>query len=221
MRVILQALKTYGLILADNGTSWHLTGVGDLRWNDDEMHALTLVTGDNFEAVDESSLMMDPNTAQAKTSAASQIPTGWVNVVSKNSGKCLDIQGGPMASVQQTTPAQQWACVPGQQTNQHFQFAPVTGGYKIIARNSGLALQLSSGANSVNGTPTEIWPFEGQSYQTWKLVPQSNGTYAITANSSNSCLDVRAVSPLNGAVVQQWSCGVNQANQQWSLNPVQ
>lgn len=65
VQVILQALKTYGLILADNGTSWHLAGIGDLRWNDDVMHTMTRVTGDNFEAVDESGLIVDPNSAQA------------------------------------------------------------------------------------------------------------------------------------------------------------
>ncbi|MDQ2840801.1 MAG: hypothetical protein M3Y72_07135 [Acidobacteriota bacterium] len=64
VQVILQAAKTYGLIVADNGTSWHLSGTGDTRWNDDVMHAMTNVTGDNFEAVDESSLMVDPNSAE-------------------------------------------------------------------------------------------------------------------------------------------------------------
>ena len=139
VQVILQALKTYGMILADNGTSWHISGVGDPRWDDDTMHAMTNVTGDNFEAVDESSLMVDSNSAQAGTSSGS-VPTGWVNIVSKNSGKCLDMAGGPSATWD-GDPAQQWTCWGG--TNQQFQFTAVSGGYQISIQSSGLALDVT------------------------------------------------------------------------------
>ena len=50
-RVILQALKTYGMILADNGGNWFLSGAPDSRWNDDEMNALKRLTGNEFEVV--------------------------------------------------------------------------------------------------------------------------------------------------------------------------
>jgi hypothetical protein len=61
VQVILTALKKYGAILADNGGAWYLTGAPDSRWNDDNMHKLQQVLGSNLEAVDESSLMSDPN----------------------------------------------------------------------------------------------------------------------------------------------------------------
>jgi hypothetical protein len=65
--VILQALKTYGMILADNGSAWYMSGVPDERWNNDDLHKLqSLVHGADFEAVDESRLMVDPNSAQAR-----------------------------------------------------------------------------------------------------------------------------------------------------------
>ena len=51
-RVILEALKTYGLIVADNGTSWYITGAMDPRWNDDDLNQLKTVPGSAFEAVD-------------------------------------------------------------------------------------------------------------------------------------------------------------------------
>jgi len=51
-RVILTALKTYGMILADNGSPWYITGAPDPRWNDDELHALQTLTGSSFEVVD-------------------------------------------------------------------------------------------------------------------------------------------------------------------------
>jgi hypothetical protein len=51
-RVILEALKRYGLIVADNGTSWYITGAMDQRWNDDDLNQLKSVPGTAFEAVD-------------------------------------------------------------------------------------------------------------------------------------------------------------------------
>jgi len=66
-RVILAALKTYGMFIADNGSAWFLSGVPDDRWNNDDLHLLqTGVHGSDFEAVDESSLMIDPSSAQAR-----------------------------------------------------------------------------------------------------------------------------------------------------------
>jgi hypothetical protein len=51
-RVILVALKRYGMIVADNGTSWYLTGASDRRWNDADLDQLKRVPGSAFEAVD-------------------------------------------------------------------------------------------------------------------------------------------------------------------------
>ena len=55
-RVVLTALKRYGMILADNGAPWYITGVPDTRWNDDELHHLQDLTGADFEVVNTSSL---------------------------------------------------------------------------------------------------------------------------------------------------------------------
>ena len=65
IQVILQAMKTYGIILADNGSNWFVTGVPDPNWNDDDLHTLSGLKGSNFEAVDSSALMMDPNSGAA------------------------------------------------------------------------------------------------------------------------------------------------------------
>lgn len=64
-QVILTALKRYGMFLADNGSNWYLSGVPDDRWNNDDLHQLGQIHGTNFEAVDESSLMIDPDSGQA------------------------------------------------------------------------------------------------------------------------------------------------------------
>jgi hypothetical protein len=51
--VILQALKTYGMIVADNGSNWYLSGATDPGWNDDDLNQLKSVPGSAFEAVNE------------------------------------------------------------------------------------------------------------------------------------------------------------------------
>jgi hypothetical protein len=49
--VILTALKKYGMIVADNGTSWYITGASDPRWNDSNLDQLKTVPGTAFEVV--------------------------------------------------------------------------------------------------------------------------------------------------------------------------
>jgi hypothetical protein len=51
-RVVLQALKTYGMILADNGSPWYISGASNPHFDDDVLHALGKVTGADFEVVD-------------------------------------------------------------------------------------------------------------------------------------------------------------------------
>jgi hypothetical protein len=59
VQVILRALKTYGMIVADNGSDWYISGAPDARWNDDELHSLGQVTGDDFEVVQMGSVVTD------------------------------------------------------------------------------------------------------------------------------------------------------------------
>jgi hypothetical protein len=54
--VVLRALKRYGLIVADNGSSWYITGAPDPRWNDEDLHQLGNVPGSAFEAVHSGSI---------------------------------------------------------------------------------------------------------------------------------------------------------------------
>ena len=70
VQVILTALKHYGMIVADNGSSWYISGTQDDRWNNDTLHTLDGIKGSDFEVVDESSLMIDPNSAQSRPPAS-------------------------------------------------------------------------------------------------------------------------------------------------------
>jgi hypothetical protein len=67
VRVILLAMQRYGLIMADNGSPWYISGAPDPRWDNDELHWLDAhLHGSDFEAVDAAALMIDPNSGQAR-----------------------------------------------------------------------------------------------------------------------------------------------------------
>jgi hypothetical protein len=65
MQVILRAMKTYGIILADNGSDWYISGAPDERWDNNMLHLLDDLTGNDFEAVDTSGLMLNPDSGAA------------------------------------------------------------------------------------------------------------------------------------------------------------
>ena len=54
--VVLEALKRYGMILADNGSPWYITGAPDPHWSNDDLHSLGRLTGADFEVVDTSTV---------------------------------------------------------------------------------------------------------------------------------------------------------------------
>lgn len=59
-RVIAEALKRYGMILADNGSPWYITGVSDPGFDDDVLHELDVITGRDLEVVDTTGLVNGP-----------------------------------------------------------------------------------------------------------------------------------------------------------------
>ena len=72
-RVILDSLKKYGMIVADNSVDllnrgFEISGACDTRWNMSQLNSLNNVKVSDFEAVNESSLMIDENSGQARIS---------------------------------------------------------------------------------------------------------------------------------------------------------
>ena len=55
-RVVLVALKRYGMMVADNGADWYITGAPNRGWSNDQLHTLGRVKGSSFEVVDTSKL---------------------------------------------------------------------------------------------------------------------------------------------------------------------
>jgi hypothetical protein len=73
-QVILRAMQRYGLILADNGSNWFFSGTEDAAWPDSLLSELKTVPASQFDAIDESSLMVDPNSAATGPPAAPAPP---------------------------------------------------------------------------------------------------------------------------------------------------
>ena len=69
-QVVLRAMQHYGLILADNGSNWYFQGTAENGWADGFIADLKQVPASAFDAVDESSLMVDPNSAQYRGAPA-------------------------------------------------------------------------------------------------------------------------------------------------------
>jgi hypothetical protein len=59
-KTIAEALKRYGMILADNGSPWYISGMSDPRFDDDVLHELDDITGHDLEVVDTTGLVNGP-----------------------------------------------------------------------------------------------------------------------------------------------------------------
>ncbi len=231
VRVVLQALKTYGAILIDNGASWFISGVPDTRWNDDEMHALTQLHGSDFEAVDESSLLMSNSSGQA---TAGPVPTGWVNIVNKFSGKCLEVgRGFHAAWVPRASGGglRQWSC--NGSVNQKFQLVPSGGGwapdnqtwissngngYMIDSAATGLQVAVPNGTSQY-GAQMVTSRFTDNVNWVWMPVPVGDGYFYIQSLSNDLVLDnTLQTGYANGSAVQQWSY-LQGDNQLWTIVP--
>lgn len=64
-QVVVRALKTYGMILADEGSNWYFSGTADRRWTYRMVDQLKAIPASAFQAVDESCLTVNPNSGAA------------------------------------------------------------------------------------------------------------------------------------------------------------
>ncbi|MEZ4830538.1 MAG: hypothetical protein R2873_00815 [Caldilineaceae bacterium] len=71
--MILVAMQRYGIILADNGSAWYISGVPDERWDNDMLRQLRQLQGSDFEAVDVSALMVSSDSGQVRSENPMQI----------------------------------------------------------------------------------------------------------------------------------------------------
>ena len=86
VQVILRALQKYGMILADNGSAWYISGEPNAGWNNDHLATMRNIPGSAYEAVDVSSLMIDPNSGQARQAGVAVAVTPPSAQVTANGG---------------------------------------------------------------------------------------------------------------------------------------
>ena len=68
-KIILRAMRRYGMFVADNGSDWYFQGTRDGHWRNALLDELKTVPASAFEAVDESACMVDPDSARADCAA--------------------------------------------------------------------------------------------------------------------------------------------------------
>jgi hypothetical protein len=107
-QVILRAMQHYGLILADNGSNWFFSGTQDAAWPDSLLSELKTVPAGQFDAVDESSLMIDPNSATARSCASGASISRWqiapFRCAAQSSIPWWGLPGSPPGAPRRTTP---------------------------------------------------------------------------------------------------------------------
>jgi uncharacterized repeat protein (TIGR03803 family) len=141
-------------------------------------------------------------------------PDAYYELVSVNSGKCLDVTG---ASTEAAATVIQWTCHGGE--NQQWRLEPAGGGaFHIIARHSGQALDVY-GALLDDVAPIIQWPLHGADNQAWTVQPAPAGEVSIVARHSGKALDVAYGSTDDGARVIQY-IPHGGANQRWLLRAV-
>lgn len=106
VQVILRALQNYGMIVADNGSNWYLSGAPDERWDNDTLvDQLRRVKGSDFEAVDVSTLQLTPDSGQARITI-NFTPSDWLYLPNINRLSGGTIPTSAAESVRPTRPGQ-------------------------------------------------------------------------------------------------------------------
>lgn len=145
---------------------------------------------------------------------------GYYRLVSKNSGKVLDVDACSDADGQNV---QLWEWLGGD--CQQWKIEPVspnevpTGSFRIISKNSGMALNVSDCSANVGGN-VQQWPWNGANCQRWTITAKPDGYYEIISNRSGLALDVDGCLSTNGRNVQTWTSN-GAACQRWGFKEVE
>jgi hypothetical protein len=139
---------------------------------------------------------------------------GIYEIVSVNSGLCLDVAG---ASHADGAPMIQWTCIGGGQ--QRFIARALGGGaYELRAQHSNKCLDVNAGSPS-DGAIVQQYTCNGSPAQRWRVADLGSGQYQLRPETAtNQCLDVMGASRTPGAGTQQYSCWSGANNQRWWMN---
>ncbi|WP_329459413.1 RICIN domain-containing protein [Streptomyces sp. NBC_01497] len=153
-------------------------------------------------------------TATAAPAQAAAVPTGWLNVVGKGSGKCVDAAAAATAN---GTAVQQYAC--NGTTAQNWQFTATSGGYYQVGnRNAAAQVWDVTDVSTADNAAVQLWNYSGGNNQQWQPVAESGGSYHFVNRNSGKCLDVPSASTADGARLGQFTCN-GTAAQSFTLAP--
>lgn len=197
---------------------WKIESTGDGYYKITAIHsnkALDIVGGslnDNVNAH-----QWDFLNAESQKWSFVELSGGFYKIINKKSGKALDVYASSSvngAAVKQFTY--------GGGNNQQFSLSliqnpPIISGnnYKIVARNSGKALDVSANSTA-NGAQINQWDYLGGANQKWKIESTGDGYFKLTALHSNKVLDIFQGSLNDNTVAHQWDW-VNSDSQKWQL----
>ncbi|MFI8075553.1 RICIN domain-containing protein [Streptomyces sp. NPDC086033] len=221
-------LKVSGNVVQDAG-NWALTNANASNHTDDSMFSgnwynggnTYVATGPPHNNVLSGNVLVSgtnwPQGARAviqqagvQTSGDGGFPTGYHQLVISSNSLCLEVYGN---STSAGAAIDQWTC--NGQSNQQFEFVPVSGGYgQLRAQNFGQVVAVSGGSRTA-GTPNiEQQAADGAAGALWLPVQQSDGSYSFKNQNSQLCLDVYGGSSDPGRQLDQWPCknapGTNQ-----------
>jgi uncharacterized protein YjdB/O-glycosyl hydrolase len=143
---------------------------------------------------------------------------GYYNIISRNSGKGLDVANNATNSGAQI---QQYDVTNGGGANQRWKFVSAGGGnYNIVVKSTQMCLA-PSGTGTVNGEKVQQRTCGTGNEFKWTVTALGGGYYKIVNVNSGKYLDVEGVSTSNGANIQVWADNGGGFNQQWQLVQVE
>ncbi len=130
--------------------------------------------------------------------------------MSKNSGKCIQVQSDSTASAAVLVQA---TCT--NDDSQKWQFTPLKVGYKITSKRSGLSMDVAGGSTA-NGGYLIQYLYHGTANEMFTVEKTADGYASFMCLYSRKMLDVTGVSKADGAAIQQWQ-STGGDNQKWSF----
>jgi hypothetical protein len=150
----------------------------------------------------------------AAPKAAAAVPTGWVDVVNKGSGKCVDAAAAATAN---GTAVQQYTC--NGSLAQHWSFTSTGNGrFKVGNRNAADQVWDVKDVSTADNAPIQLWLFSNGANQQWQPVEEADGAYHLVNGLSGKCLDVPSASTSDGVRLGQFTCN-GSAAQSFRLTP--
>ncbi|UII26085.1 RICIN domain-containing protein [Fulvivirga maritima] len=151
---------------------------------------------------------------QSATPAAGNVANGTYAIISKSSGKAMEVYDWSTAAGGNISQWEYW-----EGASQFFNLTRQSDGYyTIVSDYSGLSVEIVDASNE-NGGNLQQWYNNGHDCQSFEFQLMSDGYYKIINKNSGLCIDLSGSDAENGANIAQWSCHDND-NQRWELIPV-